>query len=1130
MPDRDQLLDQLAGAVLDGTDVDWKALESSAGSDAVPLLRRLQLVASVAKVHRDALPAETWGPLRLIERVGRGASGDVYRAWDTRLDREVALKLILAPTSADDDTASAIVTEGRLLAKIRHPNVVTIHGAERIGGCTGLWMEFVHGRTLDELFHQGRTFETVEIIGIGIELCRAVSAVHAAGLLHRDIKAHNVMRADDGRILLMDFGAGREIDHESPADVSGTPLYLAPELFRGEPASAQSDIYSLGVLLYRLASGSYPVSGRSIRELRAAHEAGNRVVARALTPVIAAGLAEVIDQAIDPRPERRPPTADALAALLVTLQRRLRMRPVLRASMIGAALLVVGVAIWALLPRPSTPLTPVPTGADLSTGPPASTEPSVPSPANTPQALVRVRPSLQVVPFVNASGQSDIGWMSAAFAEMLVREFRASEAFRWIPETAPHLSSGPRLAPALSGPMFVRWASPADIVVSGEYAASEPSAGDPNALRITVSFADRTGARATATVSEVGTRSNLLQLISRVGARARSALGVPALSGDQIKALAASQPANAMAARAYALGLNRGREAVPFMESALAADPRFAPAQVALAEGLRLREEYPKARAAATRAIELSAGLPFEERLLIATRATVLSAGGAPFGSQPPSTNEMWKQLYARYPDTLLYGVQVARAQLRTGQFEEGLATMSVISLLPGTSEDYELLQLESSLAQGARDYARAQLALDRAAKAASAADDQNQFGRIQFQRARLSLELGNPAAAVAFVQAAKQAGYDPTGVDDTLMVASRATGDFSGATTEVKGRLARARTARTPDYEVEARFLLASLLVDQGALTEARMGLVQLIRDGGPNFLTGDETKVRLALADVLYRRGEVAGARNELRRIASYPRQLARVLFEEGDLAGAREVVARSLQILRWNNAGSPSAIAWTLGLRARMEIASGDAAAARRTIDEVALPPTADRPRRSMLEPDRRDVFEAAVARALVALQDGRWNDSRALAQTAIALARGDFRRDDEAAGETVLALGWLGEGQLVEARAAIARAEPRRRITEDQLLRLSGGIAAVRVRAASATGPGLDRARQDLEALIRQADGFGAVATGFEARLALGEIEIKSGQVAAGRQRLEALGRDAAARGFSWIATKAAAAAR
>ena len=109
MPDRDQLLDQLARAVLDGTLVDWMAVESRAGSEAVPFLRRLQLVASVAKVHREALPAVTWGPLRLIERVGRGASSDVYRAWDTRLDREVALKLIFSAPSADEATASTLV-------------------------------------------------------------------------------------------------------------------------------------------------------------------------------------------------------------------------------------------------------------------------------------------------------------------------------------------------------------------------------------------------------------------------------------------------------------------------------------------------------------------------------------------------------------------------------------------------------------------------------------------------------------------------------------------------------------------------------------------------------------------------------------------------------------------------------------------------------------------------------------------------------------------------------------------------------------------------------------------------------------------------------------------------------------
>ena len=153
-----------------------------------------------------------------------------------------------------------------MLANVRHPNVVTLYGAEQISDRIGLWMEFVRGHTLEQILDERKVVSAAEAIGIGLELCRAMSAVHGAGLLHRDIKTHNVMRAEDGRIVLMDFGTGRELEDDASSDLAGTPLYLAPEVLHGQQATVQSDIYSLGVLLYHLVTGSYPVHAQTVRE------------------------------------------------------------------------------------------------------------------------------------------------------------------------------------------------------------------------------------------------------------------------------------------------------------------------------------------------------------------------------------------------------------------------------------------------------------------------------------------------------------------------------------------------------------------------------------------------------------------------------------------------------------------------------------------------------------------------------------------------------------------------------------------------------------------------------------------------------------------------------------------------
>ncbi len=342
----DPLLDDLAGAVLDGDPVDWADVEARADSSATSVVKHLAVLSLVAALHRqnesDAVGRpdrdETWGHLRLLERIGRGAFGEVYRAWDTRLDREVALKLLPAPAAGG--RASSIIEEGRLLARVRHPGVVTIHGAEQIGDRVGLWMEYIRGRTLEELLEDGESFTPADVIQIGLELAGAVAAVHGAGVIHRDIKAHNVIRADDGRVVLMDFGTGLEAAAGASAP-AGTPLYLAPELFAGQPATERSDVYSLGVLLYRLLTGKYPVGGKSLHEVRLAHERGQRTALDDVRPDLPRRLTHAIEHAIDPQPERRCESATALATALRSAQRGSRRRWI-----VGLAAAVAVFVLW----------------------------------------------------------------------------------------------------------------------------------------------------------------------------------------------------------------------------------------------------------------------------------------------------------------------------------------------------------------------------------------------------------------------------------------------------------------------------------------------------------------------------------------------------------------------------------------------------------------------------------------------------------------------------------------------------------------------------------------------------------------------------------------------------------------
>lgn len=374
-PDADPWLTALA----DGEPVDWSAAEASARSPQQrQFVRQLQLVARIAETYRDVTtpasaasragvdtpidvaepaPGTRWGGLEIVSALGRGTFGDVYRARDTRLDRIIALKLLRTERHPKSSLSSEVVNEGRLLARVRHPNVATVFGADRIDGRVGVWMELIEGRTLEEELRERGALPPDEVARIGLDLCRALAAVHAAGLLHRDIKTQNVMRdGRDGRIVLMDLSAGREltelraVEASMPLSLAGSPAYLAPEVLRGQPANVQSDIYSLGVLLFRLLTRAFPVAGTSLQDISDAHTAGVRTRLCDLAPDLPPALLRMVEAAIHPSASKRPQCARAMEQALLsvveptlepTLRRRNRAVACAAAALIAAAGLAV---------------------------------------------------------------------------------------------------------------------------------------------------------------------------------------------------------------------------------------------------------------------------------------------------------------------------------------------------------------------------------------------------------------------------------------------------------------------------------------------------------------------------------------------------------------------------------------------------------------------------------------------------------------------------------------------------------------------------------------------------------------------------------------------------------------------
>jgi serine/threonine-protein kinase len=343
----DELVIRTADSIASGDNVDWQGLHQQAPDPQQSrILTEMQVLERIAAFLRSsdsdqisekatiqrpkpAMP-ESWAHFRLIELIGEGGFGSVYRARDTKLQTEVALKLVALPGGRELRPGVAL-KEARLLARVRHTNVVTVYGADIVDGCVGIWMQLIEGQTLASLLRANGPFGAQESALVGVDLCRALAAVHAAALIHGDLKTRNVMREAGGRTVLMDFGTGRDLSalrlHGVAEPSAGTPLYFAPEVLEGKSQSKVTDIYSLGVLLYHLATNDYPVKGETQAEIEDAHRRGEYGSLRDARPDLPQSFIALVERALSRDPRDRFQTAGAFEAALAEFLGQTR-RPV----------------------------------------------------------------------------------------------------------------------------------------------------------------------------------------------------------------------------------------------------------------------------------------------------------------------------------------------------------------------------------------------------------------------------------------------------------------------------------------------------------------------------------------------------------------------------------------------------------------------------------------------------------------------------------------------------------------------------------------------------------------------------------------------------------------------------------
>ena len=262
---------------------------------------------------------DTLGHYQVVEQIGSGGMGVVYRARDQRLERDVALKVLSTDRLADDESRRQFRREALALSKLNHPNIATIHDFDTIDGVDVLVMEHIPGRNLDALIEDGPLAER-EVARLGQQLLVALEAAHQHGVIHRDLKPGNIRITPDGLLKVLDFGLARalQLDPEATTDsisgaaFAGTLPYMAPEQLRGERVDARTDVYAAGAVLYELATGTRVHPGLSGARLMGAILDEAPVSPRALNPRVSQDLEQVLCKALDKDPQLRYQSAREL--------------------------------------------------------------------------------------------------------------------------------------------------------------------------------------------------------------------------------------------------------------------------------------------------------------------------------------------------------------------------------------------------------------------------------------------------------------------------------------------------------------------------------------------------------------------------------------------------------------------------------------------------------------------------------------------------------------------------------------------------------------------------------------------------------------------------------------------------
>jgi len=265
-------------------------------------------------------PAMLGGRYQLVERLGQGGMATVYRARDLNLQRDVAIKILRESLISEPGFRDRFLQEARAAANLSHPNIVTVFDFGQDDGKLYLVMEYVPGTDLKTLIRRQGRLPVREAVDLMIKICSGIGYAHRAGLVHCDLKPHNILVTADHQAKITDFGIARALSaidpHEHSPVVWGSPLYFAPEQASGGPPSPASDVYSLGVMLFEMLTGETPFKAADASTLAEMHLSRNPPSPSSINPDVPPSLEEIVLKVLSKEPSNRYRTADQFGQIL----------------------------------------------------------------------------------------------------------------------------------------------------------------------------------------------------------------------------------------------------------------------------------------------------------------------------------------------------------------------------------------------------------------------------------------------------------------------------------------------------------------------------------------------------------------------------------------------------------------------------------------------------------------------------------------------------------------------------------------------------------------------------------------------------------------------------------------------